>query len=281
MSLQTQAQAVDALAQLLFRRHALVLTGAGCSTESGIPDYRGPESIKKPRNPIQYRAFVTKPEARVRYWARSMLGWPRFRTFEPNAAHRALAALERNGTIRALLTQNVDRLHQKAGSRGVNELHGALQQTVCLDCGERGCRDGFQLRLRELNPGFERLSIELAPDGDADLGEETLANFRVPPCETCGGVVKPDVVFFGENVPRPRVDAAFEALDAADVLLVVGSSLTIFSGYRFILRAKERGLPIAVVNLGPTRGDAHAQLRIDAPAGVVLPKLAELLAADA
>lgn len=272
---------VDALAHLLFGRQALVLTGAGCSTESGIPDYRGPETRKKPRRPIQYREFVTKPEMRVRYWARSTLGWPRFRDFQPNDGHRALAALESQGLIRTLLTQNVDRLHHKAGSKNVIELHGALAETICLGCGERRCRDELQRRILELNPGFDQLPIALAPDGDADIPEVALREFQPPPCISCGGALKPDVVLFGENVPAARVTAAFKALELADALVVIGSSLTVFSGYRFILRAKERGMPIAIVNLGESRGDAHADVRIEAPAGQVLPKLATLLGASA
>lgn len=272
---------VEALADLMFRRNVLVLTGAGCSTESGIPDYRGPESRKKKRNPIQFRDFMTKPHMRQRYWARSTLGWPRFRAFSPNAGHTALAAMQRSEMVHAVLTQNVDRLHHKAGSRDIIELHGALAETLCMSCGERRSRDEFQDRILADNPGFESIDVPLAPDGDADIPENVLDGFRVPPCVSCGGVIKPDVIFFGENVPRPRVDQAFSALDHADVLLVVGSSLAVFSGYRFVLRARDRSIPVALVNLGESRGDAWAKVRVDAPAGEVLPKLAELLGATA
>ncbi len=269
---------IDSLAGMLFRKRALVLTGAGCSTESGIPDYRGAETRKRPRRPVQYQEFVRRPEARRRYWARSALGWPAFRAFEPNAGHRALARLEHAGMVQALITQNVDRLHQKAGSGSPLELHGALHETYCLGCGARGSRDELQSRILGLNPGFDSPRGALAPDGDIDLEGERVEQFVVPPCSGCGGVLKPDVVLFGESVPRARVDAAFAQLEAADLLLVVGSSLAVFSGYRFALRAAERGMPIAIVNLGETRADPLAALRIDAPAGEALGELAALLA---
>lgn len=247
-----------------------MLTGAGCSTESGIPDYRGPGTRDRARNPIQHRAFVTDPSARQRYWARSAVGWARFSTVEPNDAHLALASMSLTG----LITQNVDRLHHRAGSREVIELHGALAEVRCLACDARESRDALQARILALNPGFTA-SAELAPDGDSEL--ETARDFQVPACRACGGILKPDVVFFGDNVPRPRVDAAFAIADAAEVLLVVGSSLTVFSGYRFVLRAAERGQRIAIVNLGETRGDPHAHVRVDARAGEVLPALARAL----
>ena len=266
------------LAALLRGKRVAVLTGAGISTESGIPDYRGPQTRLRPRRPVQHREFVSDPLVRARYWARSALGWPRFRAFAPNPAHFALAALERRGVVGAVVTQNVDRLHHKAGSDRVLELHGALAQVRCLGCGAPEDRDSLQRRLLALNPGAVAWSFELAPDGDADLPEEALRDFQVPPCAACAaGLLKPDVVFFGDNVPRERVEAAFALVDAAEVLLVVGSSLAVFSGYRFVLRAAERGMPVAIVNLGETRGDAHAALRLDAAAGEVLPALARLL----
>lgn len=268
---------VERLVALLRGRRVVALTGAGCSTESGIPDYRGPGTRARARNPIQHRAFVTDPAMRLRYWARSAVGWPRFSRAEPNEAHRAFAALERNGTISGLITQNVDRLHHRAGSRRVVELHGALADVRCLDCGAHEARESVQARIAAQNPRlFDE--AELAPDGDADLPASALDGFVPPACLECTGVLKPDVVFFGDNVPRPRVDAAFGMLDEAEVLLVVGSSLTVFSGYRFVLRAAERRMPVALVNLGETRGDVHADVRVDARAGEVMPAVARALA---
>jgi NAD-dependent SIR2 family protein deacetylase len=257
-------------------RRVFVLTGAGVSTESGIPDYRGPETRHRVRRPVQHRDFVSDAKARARYWARSVLGWPRFRAFEPNGAHRALAALQARGVVRGLLTQNVDRLHTKAGSPEVLELHGSLYWVRCLACGAREHRDAFQERLAALNPGASQWAYALAPDGDADIPAEALDGFRVAPCARCGGVLKPDVVFFGDNVPPPRVAEAFALLEGCDALWVIGSSLHVYSGYRFVLAAQARALPIAILNLGSTRGDEHAQLRIDARAGEVLPQVAQL-----
>jgi NAD-dependent deacetylase sirtuin 4 len=267
----------DDLVRLLDGRRVCVLTGAGISTDSGIPDYRGPLTRAKARNPIQHRSFVTDPATRARYWARSALGWARFRDFAPNAAHHAFAALERAGRLTGLLTQNVDRLHRKAGSRDVIELHGALHEARCLACGALEDRDALQARLLALNPGADARAHTLAPDGDAEIDPAAVAGFVVPACGACGGVLKPDVVFFGDNVPKPRVEEAFARLDAADALLVAGSSLAVFSGYRFVLRAAARGIPVAIVNLGESRGDAHAAVRVDAPAGEVLPALAAAL----
>jgi len=259
--------------QWLEGRRLFVLTGAGISTESGIPDYRGPSTRERPRKPVQHREFVNEPRARARYWARSALGWPKFRAFEPNPSHAALARLEAEGRVHALVTQNVDRLHTKAGSRRVLELHGSLYQVRCLACGSSESRDGLQTRLLDLNPRAAAWSFELAPDGDAEIPAAALEGFVVPPCLRCGGVLKPDVVFFGDNVPAPRVAEAFARLSACDAVLVVGSSLHVWSGYRFVLAAAEAGKPIAIVNLGETRGDAHAMLKLDARAGDVLPRL--------
>lgn len=268
---------IDDLAELLRGRRVLALTGAGCSTESGIPDYRGPETRRRARNPIQHREFVGDPTARQRYWARSALGWPRFASAAPNAGHKALAELERGGIVGSVLTQNVDRLHQAAGTRNIIELHGALADVACLDCGGHEPRAELQARILALNPGFREEAEELAPDGDAELPLEAVRGFRVPACLACGGVLKPDVVFFGGSVPREKVESAYAELDASEVLLVVGSSLAVFSGYRFVLRAAERGIPVALVNLGESRGDAHAAVRVDARAGEVLPELAKRL----
>lgn len=256
------------LRSLLTGRRVVALTGAGCSTASGIPDYRSPSA--KPRNPVQYRAFVDDPRARQRFWARSLVGWPRFAAARPNAAHVALAALEATGALAGIVTQNVDRLHHAAGSRAVIELHGALAEVVCLACGALEPRDALQARLAALNPGFGA-GADLAPDGDAEL--EDTASFHVAACLACGGVLKPRVVFFGEGVPAPVVQAAFAMVDAAEVLLVAGTSLTVWSGYRFVRRAAERGVPVAIVNLGPTRGDALATLKVEAPVHEALPAL--------
>ncbi|MEJ2215474.1 MAG: NAD-dependent protein deacetylase [Gemmatimonadota bacterium] len=279
---------LPALVDLLRRRRVVVLAGAGCSTESGIPDYRGPNGSLRKRTPIQYGAFVRLPEARLRYWARSAIGWQRFSTARPNRAHEALARLEDGGVVRGVITQNVDGLHQAAGSRRVVELHGSLAFVRCLQCGRRGSRAGLQERLLALNGDwFDRLTrqsaeqaVRAAPDGDAELPGDALEGFRVPVCDACGGLLKPDVVFFGENVPAPTVDAAWRLFDEADVLLVVGSSLTVYSGRRFIYRAEKRGVPIGIVNVGPTRADALATAKVEARAGVVLPQLAERLLSD-
>lgn len=268
-------EAADALTGLLRGRRVVALTGAGCSTESGIPDYRGPTTRDRVRTPVQYRPFLDDPTARQRYWARSALGWPRFSVAAPNDGHRALAALESAGTLAGLITQNVDGLHHRAGSRRIIELHGNLADVDCLRCGRFEPRDELQERIEALNPGWHTHAA-LGPDGDADLG--SVEGFVVPGCASCGGVLKPRVVFFGENVPAATVQRAFEWVDAAGALLVAGTSLTVYSGYRFVRRAAERGIPVAIVNLGPTRGDPLATLRVDAPTGAVLSALAGALA---
>ena len=268
---------LDELADLLRGRDVVGLTGAGCSTESGIPDYRGADGGQRVPTPIRYREFVTRPEARRRYWARSALGWPRMARARPNGAHRALARLEWEGRLRGLITQNVDGLHRGAGSRDVVELHGDLARVRCLDCGAEEARAAVQARIEAANPGWTDRAVEIAPDGDAAIPAEAEAGFRVPDCAACGGRLKPDVVFFGENVPRSRVEAAWELFHRAEVLLVVGSSLAVWSGYRFVRRAAELGTPVAIVNLGTTRGDDEASLRVGAKAGELLPRLASRL----
>jgi NAD-dependent SIR2 family protein deacetylase len=278
---RTDHAAVAALVDFLAGRRFVALTGAGISTESGIPDYRGPGTRARARDPLQHRAFTSELSARARYWARSTIGYPRFRGARPNGAHHALAALEETGLCAGVITQNVDRLHQAAGSRTVIELHGALAEVRCLGCGAIEPRDALQTRLLAKNPTFaervETSAVALAPDGDAELDRST--GFVVPDCLDCGGILKPDVVFFGDNVPRARVEAAFALLSRGDALLVIGTSLAVFSGYRFVLRASEAGLPIAIVNLGESRGDPHARLRIDAAAGSILPAVATALSA--
>ena len=256
----------------------VALTGAGCSTHSGIPDYRGPTAPKRRRPPIQYAELVGDAGARQRYWARAVVGWPRFRAARPNAAHHALAALETSGCVIGTITQNVDRLHHAAGSREVVELHGALHRARCLACGGLEDRDELQARLLDLNPSFAELEVAIAPDGDADLPDALVAEFRVASCRSCrGGLLKPDVVFFGETVPRPTVEAAFALLDRAEALLVAGSSLSVLSGFRFVREAARRKLPIVIVNLGPTRGDTLATHRIEADVTEILPALSSAL----
>jgi NAD-dependent SIR2 family protein deacetylase len=270
---------IDALVELLRNKRLSVLTGAGVSTESGIPDYRGPATRHRARTPIQHHAFVTDPEARRRYWARSTVGWARFRAAEPNASHRSLAAMERAGLLSGLVTQNVDRLHHRAGHQSVIELHGALADVRCLQCHAHEDRETLQHRLLLLNPQWVERTAELAPDGDSEIPAEMVRRFVVADCLHCGGALKPDVVFFGGNVARPVVDAAYRVVDESEALLVVGSSLTVFSGYRFVRRAAEKGIAVAIVNIGESRGDSLANVRIDAPAGAVLTALADAMSA--
>ncbi|RPE81872.1 NAD-dependent protein deacetylase [Vulcaniibacterium tengchongense] len=251
-------------------RRVFVLTGAGVSTGSGIPDYRDDRGEWKRAPPVTYQAFVGDPRVRARYWARSFVGWPRIAEAAPNAAHRALARWEAHGRLSLLLTQNVDGLHQRAGSRTVLDLHGRLDEVVCLGCGERLPRPLLQDWFAEANPDWAGLHAAAAPDGDADLDGRDFAAFRVPDCLRCGGLLKPDVVFFGENVPRPRVERAYAALRASAALLVAGSSLMVYSGYRFARLAAEAGLPIAILNRGRTRADELAALKLEADAGDTL-----------
>jgi len=269
---------IDRLCALARGKTVVALTGAGLSTESGIPDYRSPEALERPRKPIQGPEFVRSEAVRRRYWARSALGWERMRDAQPNEGHRALAALERAGVVAHVITQNVDRLHRKGGSRNVTELHGALAEVRCLACGALEDRDTLQARILAHNPGWTPESVAFAPDGDAEVPAERVERFVVPACVQCGGVLKPAVVFFGDNVPRPVVDEAFEAADAAELLLVAGTSLAVFSGYRFLRRAIERGAPVAIVNRGPVRGEEHAAVKIEASVGVTLEALSRALA---
>jgi len=281
MIVTSQASELAPVLDLIRGRRVVVLAGAGCSTESGIPDYRSPENIQRTRTPIQYQEFVRSEAARVRYWARSTAGWARIASARPNAAHHALARLEEGGAVRGIITQNVDGLHQAAGSRRVVELHGSLASVRCLACGRITPRGEHQERLRALNAEWmDRLrsgGVEVAPDGDAELPAPVVERFRVPACDGCGGVVKPDVVFFGENVPAERVQDAWSLFEEADVLLVAGSSLTVYSGRRFIYRAEKEGMPIAIVNIGPTRADDLAAAKVEGKLGDVLPALADAL----
>lgn len=268
---------MDELVELLRGQRVAVLTGAGCSTESGIPDYRGPETRRRARNPIRFAEFVGSPEGRRRYWARAFVGWERFRDKEPNDAHRALARMEERGITNGLITQNVDRLHHAAGSRDIVELHGALAEVRCLECGRIEPREGLQARLDHRNPGWRELRAEMAPDGDAELSPELVSRFEVADCEACGGPLKPHVVFFGEGVPRDRVERAYAMVDEASALLVVGTSLAVFSGFRFVKRARARGSRVGIVNLGESRGDPLADVIVHGRAGEVLPRLAAAL----
>jgi NAD+-dependent protein deacetylase sirtuin 4 len=268
------------LLDVLGGRRIVVLAGAGCSTESGIPDYRGTGAPRR-RAPVQYQEFVRSESARARYWARSSIGWPRMCAAQPNDGHRALARMEQSGRVAGLITQNVDGLHHAAGSRRVVELHGSLSAVRCIDCACTVHRDAFQKSLLELNAGWplpaRADSVATAPDGDAELPDEMLESFRVPPCAACAGIMKPHVVFFGENVPSSVVGEAWEVFADGDVLLVTGSSLAVYSGRRFIHRASRDGIPLAIINRGPTRADDVAAVKIDGALGTVLPALADAL----
>ena len=272
---------MHSLVELVAGGGVVVLSGAGLSTESGIPDYRGPSGIARRATPMTYQVFTTDPRARQRYWARSQLGWRTIARARPNAGHAAVADLEAAGLVRSVITQNVDGLHTAAGSRDVVELHGNLDRVRCLDCGAMSGRDDLDARLRDANPGWSGQALTVNPDGDVDLSEEAVASFRTVGCAGCGGVLKPDVVFFGETVPRERVQQCFALVEGARALLVLGSSLTVMSGYRFVLRAAKHGIPVAIVNAGATRGDDKAVVTVDAPLGVVLPALVEGVRAPA
>jgi NAD-dependent SIR2 family protein deacetylase len=268
---------------------AVVLSGAGLSTESGIPDYRGPSGRARNVKPMTYQAFTGSERARQRYWARSHLGWRHITSAAPNAGHRAVAELQRRGLVTAIITQNVDGLHQAAGASAVTELHGSLHRVVCLSCWQRTPRAELDERLRAANPAWEPARGALLtpgrPDGlavnpDGDVALESTGGFTVVGCRACGGVLKPDVVFFGENVPRPRVDECFALVTAASSLVVLGSSLTVMSGLRYVRHAASLGIPVVIVNQGQTRGDELATARLDAPLGETLTAaLAGLVAA--
>ncbi len=256
-------------------RRLFVLTGAGCSTDSGIPDYRDADGSWKRSQPVTYQAFMGETSTRQRYWARSLVGWRRFGHALPNGTHHALFRLEQQDKLQLLLTQNVDGLHQRAGSREVLDMHGRLDTVRCMECEHRSPRQAFQQWLLALNPSWAQLDAADAPDGDADLDGYDFSTFTIPPCPHCGGILKPDVVFFGENVPRDRVAKAMQALDEADAMLVVGSSLMVFSGYRFAHAAAKAGKPIAAVNLGRTRADPLLSLKIEQPCAEALAFLCE------
>jgi NAD-dependent SIR2 family protein deacetylase len=263
------ADGVRRLADLVAEGGVLVLTGAGVSTASGIPDYRDEHGQWKRSPPMQFRDFVGSDAARRRYWSRSLLGFKVLGSARPNLAHELLARWEERGLVTGIVTQNVDGLHQAAGARNVNDLHGRIDRVVCLACGQLSSRAALQHVLAELNPEWASRAGVIAPDGDADPGGADDSAFRVAAC-ACGGLLKPDVVFFGENVPKARVDAAMAALEAARSLLVVGSSLMVFSGYRFVRAASRLGRSVAVVNRGQTRADSVACVKLHGEAGQTL-----------
>jgi NAD-dependent SIR2 family protein deacetylase len=259
------------------RPRVFILTGAGISTASGIPGYRDADGNWHRKPPVTHQEFVGSEAVRRRYWVRSLLGWPMIASAVPNPAHDALSRLERLGHVAQVITQNVDGLHQRAGSESVIDLHGRLDRVVCLDCGAIHARSDVQASMLDANPAFANRAATIAPDGDADLQIDFRA-FRPPDCARCAGTLKPDVVFFGASVPRPRVEAAFAALDEADAMLVVGSSLMAYSGYRFCERARAAGKPIAAINRGRTRADGLFQIKVDADCGTALTALVGQLA---
>lgn len=258
-------------------RRVLALTGAGLSTASGIPGYRDQDGVRRGRAPIQGPEFRRSEAVRRRYWARSMVGWATMSSARPNAGHHAMAALEESGHLAAVITQNVDGLHQRAGTRRLIELHGNIHQVVCLECQARYARADLQPQLERDNPALATVLARPLPDGDAQVEPDSLHEFTVPVCGACGGMLQPDVVFFGDNVPGQRTSAALAEMEAADALLVVGSSLMVFSGYRFCRMAAASGKPIAAINAGKTRADDLIGLKLEAAAQEVLPQLVQLL----
>lgn len=265
------------LTALIEHGGVVVLSGAGLSTESGIPDYRGPSGALRRHTPMTFQSFIGDPVARHRYWARSYLGWRQIKGARPNVGHFGVAALQRAGLVSGIVTQNVDGLHQAAGATDVIELHGGLDRVICRNCGHVVDRAQLDADLHAANPTFDAEVSRINPDGDADLADDELSGFVMVDCEPCGGPLKPDVVFFGETVPRNRVEQCFDLVDRAGSLLVLGSSLKVMSGFRFVLRAAKLGIPVAIVNQGPTRGDGYCSVRVDAPLGVVLSTLSQQL----
>ena len=275
----THQDAFGLLVDLVTDGGVVLLSGAGLSTESGIPDYRGPTGLARRAEPMTYQAFTGSAAARRRYWARSHAGWRHIARAAPNAGHRAVAELERRGLVAGIITQNVDGLHQAAGARQVIELHGSLDRVICLGCGRRTARQELDERLRAANPGWAAEVAAINPDGDAVLADAATERFRVVDCRPCGGLLKPDVVFFGENVPRSRVDDCYALVERAGALAVLGSSLTVMSGYRFVRQAARLGIPVVIVNQGQTRGDAQAIATVDAPLGPTLTALVQRVCA--
>ena len=265
------------VAGLLRGGRVVILSGAGLSTESGIPDYRGPTGLARRAEPMSYQTFTASAAARQRYWARSHLGWRHVARASPNAGHQAVAELQQLGLVAGIITQNVDGLHQAAGASQVIELHGSLDRVTCLGCRIRTPRTELDRRLRAANPGWHEQAAALRPDGDAVLEDSQTARFRIVDCLSCGGMLKPDVVFFGENVPKPIVEHCYELVGQAGALAVLGSSLSVMSGYRFVRHADRSGVPVVIVNQGATRGDDLARLTLDAPLGPTLTALLTLL----
>lgn len=254
-----------------------VLTGAGISTDSGIPDYRDAQGTWKRPPPVTFQAFMGSLLTRQRYWARSLIGWPVFAQAQPNATHHALTQLQQRGIFGTVITQNVDGLHQRAGSQRVIDLHGRLDQVVCMQCANSLARGIFQEMLLSANPQWQHRTAAIAPDGDADLEGVDFSSFHIPACTHCGGILKPDVVFYGENVPHPRVQQAMASLQNSAGLLVVGSSLMVYSGLRFVNAAQQQALPVAAINLGVTRADGAYQVKLHMPSAVALQALQQQL----
>lgn len=278
VELERQDRATEQVAELadwISEGGVVVLSGAGLSTESGIPDYRGPSGTARRVTPMTYQAFTRDPVARRRYWARSHLGWRTIGDARPNAGHRAVARLQQLSALDGIITQNVDGLHQAGGAADVVELHGNLARIACLDCGSLSPRTELADRLDAANPRFAATASAINPDGDVELDDRELDGFVVVDCASCGGMLKPDVVYFGETVPPERVSRSFALVCAARTLLVLGSSLTVMSGRRFVLRAAKEGIRVAIVNQGVTRGEPYASLVVDAPLGVVLPDVVQ------
>ncbi|MGU9858597.1 NAD-dependent protein deacetylase [Pseudomonas sp. LF245] len=277
-SLEHQGDHLDTLHRAMAERRFLVLTGAGISTSSGIPDYRDSEGVRRGKAPMMYQEFLATAQARRRYWARAMLGWPRVRIAQPNAAHRALSTLQQRLRISGLITQNVDTLHDQAGSHDVIELHGSLHWVLCLDCQQRSQRDLIQQRMEHENPYLAGVDAVQAPDGDTLLDPAFEERFQIPHCPHCNGQrLKPDVVFFGENVAQATAAKAMEAVAQAEGLLVVGSSLMAYSAFRLCKAMVEQGKPVIAINLGKTRGDELLQVKIEASCERLLPLLVERL----
>ncbi|TCO51840.1 NAD-dependent SIR2 family protein deacetylase [Kribbella antiqua] len=273
LALEPGTADVAPLADVVADGKVVVLSGAGISTESGIPDYRGESGSLRPHTPMTYGDFVASESGRQRYWARSHLGWRTIARAQPNDGHRAVAALQARGYLTGVITQNVDGLHQAAGARDVIELHGNLDRVICLQCGTTTAREALDRRLRVANPEFEAEVTRINPDGDAELPEQAVSGFQMVDCTNCGGVLKPDVVFFGENVPKPRVERCYRLIDDAATVLVLGSSLTVMSGFRFVRHAAKAGKNVLIINQGVTRGDPYAAHRVNLPLGQALTEL--------
>jgi NAD-dependent SIR2 family protein deacetylase len=280
MSMESNQRSFGILVEAFRIGNVALLSGAGLSTESGIPDYRGPSGqARRTGQPMTYQEFTGSDAARQRYWARSHLGWRHITGAAPNAGHRAVAAVERAGLVSGIITQNVDGLHQAAGAVAVTELHGSLHRVVCLSCWARSSREELDARLRAANPLWTAAAVGLEPavNPDGDVALEETSGFTVVDCLACGGLLKPDVVFFGESVPRPRVESCFSLVASSAALVVLGSSLTVMSGLRYVRHASSLGIPVVIVNQGTTRGDTLASARLDAPLGGTLTALAREL----